>query len=311
MTRVAVDVGYGYTKAVMPGKQVCFASAVAPAPADDLRGALGRAVEMPLVIDGERRVVGEAALAVGGQRPWATDAAARADYVRLVAASLVRLGVPAGDVQLYVGVPLGYYREQREPLRALLEGRTIRAGQDGGAIAQYRIVSVRVLPQGLGAYATAVHDHPDLRRQPVGVVDIGYRTTDFVIVRHGPAGAEPVKYGSTDIGVQAVADYCRARLREQGVPADVGRVEQTLEAPEPVIVYRGRRYELPVAEAEKAVADRIAEAVQHAWADDLDYLHAVLLTGGGGRKLHAHFSWPHKRVPADPLYANARGYLFL
>ncbi|MBT9260171.1 MAG: ParM/StbA family protein [Clostridiales bacterium] len=309
---VAIDVGYGFVKGVFESSRVHFASAVIRAPDLSVGAALGgMGGENVYEINGESYLVGEAALEAGAQRSWATDAAGRRDYPLLVAAALAKLRVPAGDIQLRVGVPLGHYSSGRAALRDALDGAVFRITDHTAKNTYFRVAEVRVYPQGVGAYAAAVADQPDLRRKPVGVVDIGYRTTDYLIVRHTADGrARPLRWGSADVGWQSVAAFCRdAVASDKALPINLEQIERALESGE--FWWRGRRVELPLSQAEQELAQRVADAVQHAWRDEIDALAAVIVAGGAGARLAGLLPWPHVVVAPDPFYANARGYLLL
>ncbi|MGE5590177.1 MAG: hypothetical protein ACM3ZA_06115, partial [Bacillota bacterium] len=187
-----------------------------------------------------------------------------------------------------------------------------------GEEARYvQIGQVRVLPQGLGAYAAyAVSTPSDLAAgRPVGVVDVGYRTTDYLLLQPGTRGAVPdeARSGSIDAGIGQAYESVRAALqRETGLMIPAGVVEQAL-AGNGSLPIRGQEYPLHAlfSEAARGVAGRITAELRRAWADRLDFLRAILLAGGGGAALAPYLALPAGRVVPDAVFANAQGFLVL
>ena len=304
VNQVAVDVGYGYVKAVNGERKAVFPAALAPVD-EGLGDTLGK--RETIRINGDAYVVGRAALDAGAIASWQTgEEGVRRDYPLLIGAALAALHAPPGSLDLLVGLPLASYTTDRQILRDALRDKTLKVN---GTL--YHIADAQVFPQGVGAYAAAMEDEPDLRYRPVGVIDIGYRTTDYLIIRHDDhRRAQPILWGTADVGGQSVASSCAQLLARQGVRVSLAQIERALETGQSLWL-RGQEVPLPVDTARAQVAAAIANAVQHAWREEMDTLAAIIVTGGAGAALADHFPWPHVRVPKDPLFANARGYLLL
>lgn len=306
MEAVSVDVGFGYVKAIYPTfhRKIAFPAAIAPVH-DALLAAFGQRSNV-VRINQQPYLVGHAALDAGAQTSWDEKSGVRRDYPLLVAAALHMLQVPAGSIRLYVGLPLSHYTPYREALKTRLKNVSVYVENR-----LYQFADVLVLPQAVGAYAATMEDEPELRHRPVGVVDVGYRTTDYLIVRHDATRqAHPTLWGTAEVGGQSVAATMVRILAQQGTPLTLSQVERALETGQN-LWYKGQEIPLPLNEARSAVATAIANAVQHAWRDELDTLAAIIVTGGAGQALAPFLPWPHVVVPKDPVYANARGYLIL
>lgn len=328
---VAADVGYGWTKVLghRPGEPVrraIYPSAVAPRRGDgELSGVLGGAAPRHrvdvLADDGSevRYLVGDAALAAGAARTW-SGAADRPDYGVLILSGCALVGAD-GAVDLAVGMPVSAWaadREGRRRLRERLLGLAARVSVDGGPYRRVVVLSAQVYPQAVAAYLSVLGgpDGHRLAGRPVGVLDIGHRTSDFTILTPGQTG-QPIpdeeRTGSMDIGVSIAYDLVRAALaREAGgaVPPDdvltaaVGRGE---------IAVHGKVVDVRSiwAEAAREVAGRIAAHVRRAWGDRLPYLAAIAVVGGGGAALGPYLGLPGQVVVADGQWANVEGYLRL
>lgn len=332
--RIAVDVGYGYTKCVSEdGRRAVFPSVVAPAPAAAgvLAQVMGKRAEAghrlqvwpqgrPDLV--QAHLVGEAALAArGASRAWEREAADNQHLHVLVAAACALVG-DGGRVELAAGLPLGHYAAQRESLAAVLGGMDLVVVVNEGVPVRVRVDDVFVFPQGAGCYSAACL-HPDgtvrdrvLIRQPVGVVDVGYRTTDYLVMQMGPGGLVPRDdlSGSLDLGMNQALQETAADLEARaGTPVDVLQVERALAWAQGKLYVRGREYDAAALyeEALRRLAERVAGRIKLAWGDEAEHLAAVLVAGGGGAALYpylaAHF--PAARLVPDALYANAEGYL--
>ncbi len=327
---VAVDTGYGYTKALAHnGGRACFPSVIATdVGTGELVQAVGgagpgyRLTIVPAQGPAERLLVGDSAILAGGVRSWDSTAAARRDYGRLVLAAVAILGVPdPGGVQvdLAVGLPLAAYlqREERRALRQQLLGLRARCHVAGKEPGTMEVRSVRVFAQAVGAYVLAAAADPMAVAGTVGLIDVGFRTTDYLLLQQTKGGALPdeARSGSVDTGVGLVYEAVARDIGGQaGVMVPPGMVEGALTASGTLTV-RGKVYDVRgMFEAEAGtVADRIADQVRRAWGDRMDFLSAVLLAGGGGAATFPYLRafHPTTRLMEDAFFANASGFLAL
>lgn len=323
---IGVDVGYGYTKAARAdGLQVSFPSVVVRGRSGgDLTAALGgKSLKHRLVLsDGapagtETSLVGNAALFAGGARTWDAQAARRSDYVQLVFMAL-RLLDASGDVSLGVGLPLRLYTvpDERRALRERLSGAQALVSVDDGPVVPVRLREVKVFPQSAAAYFAAVTRRPELAFEPCAVVDVGYRTTDHMLVRLAPgerlARPDERASGSLDVGVERVyAAVAQEVSQEASVILDPSDVEQAVLNGRPLSV-RGRRVDVEprVRSASADLASEIAARLKEAWGAAFNQVATVLVVGGGGVLLYPHLSSLLDSVEllSDSAGANALGY---
>ncbi len=322
--RIAVDVGYGFTKAASgSGRHIILPSTVSPArTARGLGAAFGDGHhrdghDLVIGIGGEetRHTIGS----VAGQRSWASDAAQRSGYLPLALAAAALLGAE-GEVELLAGLPLALWlqADQRRELRSSLRGVEATVAIDARKARRIRVAAVQVLPQGAGAFAAAMRADPTLAERPVGLIDIGYRTTDYLAMRRtaGAVAPDEAACGSIDLGAGRVFEAVRQALSDQtGTMLAAGTVEDALENYGGRLTIRGKDHDVAAlvdAEAE-ALATAIAEQLQRAWSDRLDLMGAVLLAGGGGELLYRHLRrlHPKARLLDRALYVNAEGYLVM
>lgn len=325
--KLAVDVGYGYVKALSSeGGKVCFPSAAAPAAADPLAGALGGGPGHRVSVragpgPARERLVGEAALrnAAAGEAAAREKPAALHDLLVLAAAYLLgagSAGVPAAEkTELAVGLPLAYYRAQKDALRKRLSALGAWAAADGGPERWISFSRVLILPQGAGA---ALAEAPRLPEGLVGVVDVGTVTTDYLLleVRNGRPVPLPDACGSVEAGARLVAQALAAEFHAQtGAPLPPWAEREALAravAGRP-LRFAGREVDLSAAfrAAVRDAGAAIAQRVLAAWGSRAAFVEATVLAGGGALLFREELAraLPCAVLAEDPLFANCRGYL--
>ncbi|HDL52635.1 MAG TPA: hypothetical protein ENH32_01525 [Proteobacteria bacterium] len=153
----------------------------------------------------------------------------------------------------------------------------------------------------------------DAARQKIGIIDIGFKTTDFTVckgLRHSERGSR-----TTDTGMAKAFQFIGESLREMsGVNVEIYRLYDTVR--EGSIKVRGAEYD--IAKVKEDVFSRLAAAIvndmERIWVDDWD-LDLVLLAGGGGDALF-EFIKPMVRgeiallqTRDDPRMTNVSGYV--
>lgn len=330
--QAAVDIGYGYVKAVdAVGHRVVFPSVWAPNHTDaEWNATMGTKRVPDQVIwsrPGENSKafwIGETARRrPGATRPWAEAAAEREGYLLLVAAALAQL-VPEsqeiGPVDLVVGLPLGLYSLQKAALIAMLEQHRGTVAWAGQAPQAYWVRQVHVFPQAAGAfYAEALRGPADWRRPgaQVAVVDVGYRTTDYFVMdiaANGVARGFRDQSGSLEVGLSQVTESVR-----QAVEADLRqlvdplRVEAAIAGAPPELSVFGHTIDLSEwrATAATSLGMQIADLLRGTWGAATRDFSQILIAGGGAQLLGPVFEsvWPQARTVRDPVMANAEGFL--
>lgn len=315
---VSVDLGYGFVKAVSERGRAIFPSMLCPASesAFDLTPGtkhLGHVVEFRGAgsLTRDRLFVGELAAREGRavQLVLARERFAR-DASLVLAATGAYLAGAEGRTELAFGLPLAYYKAQREEVRRAFEGISFSVRVDDGAERFIMLRTVHVFPQGVGAlFSAAALPEEGL----VGLVDVGYFTTDYLLVELGPGGAVPLRgyMSSIEVGVATALKLFADAFRDQtGRPLTLSEAQGLWARKE--VTFAGRRLDLEPrkAEARLAAGRAIAEAVLAAWAEKADFLDGVLLAGGGALEflpvLRERFRG--LEVLPDPVFANALGF---
>ncbi|MGQ9498757.1 MAG: ParM/StbA family protein [Desulfotomaculales bacterium] len=314
---IAVDVGYSHVKAISEeGRRALLPSVVAPyrelVLADLSRDGVGHVVEIKRP-SGEvtKYFVGELAVREG-QVPIFTLARDKyllpeQDALLLAAARL--LGTGQGTV-LVAGLPVTDYRERKETLRRHLEALAAWVSVDGEKHVWVTFSRIVVYPQGAGALLTV----PDLPEDGlVAVVDVGYKTTDYVTAQIVNGAVQPVSRlcGTVDCGVHQVLEAVAQEFQTRtGAPLDPVRAGEV--AARGKVFFRGKEIDLApaVAAARRDVARAIAGRVLAALGDRADFVRRIYLAGGGAQALpDLPAMFPVAEILPDPQWANAVGFL--
>ena len=318
--QLGIDVGYGYTKVVADnGRRTVFPSLVTLAPRGDLTTIAGRSVRyrLRLVTKGSSTdlLVGNAALLAGAHRDWGDHAADRAGYANLVLAAAAACGAE-GAIDVGLGLPLSVYfqKSERDSLREAMRGLMAWVSLDGTEPRRISITDVHVYPQGFGAYVTSLRDNPSITGQAAGVIDVGFRTTDYLLLQpiEGASMPDESRSGSVDAGIGQALNAIRGYIaRTVGASFDPpeGLIEDAVRRGN--ITVRNRDIDLrqPWSQALDALAYQVTTVLRRVWGEQLNYLAVIILAGGGGEALRQRIT--DARLIPDPLYANAAGFLQL
>ena len=302
--KIAVDVGHGYTKGLSEtGERVLFPSLIAPAPATVDLGEFG--TRESVFIDEKPYVVGDAARLYATPL-WSRDKAADSDTLRLILVAAAHLGAQ-GPIQLATGLPLSWFGSQRKAFRDALMGYGGMVKLPSRPVRHLWFESVRVLPQGVAA-AVVVLTNPSYRPGPYIVVDVGYRTTEYLVVTKNAAGKlayDATQAGSLEIGTHAIAATMSAALeREYHLSFKPAEIES-----ETTVFAYGQAVDLnPVRQlAVETVGNQLRDQLTEILDDRLLKAAGIVLVGGGSALLSDAF--PGAVVVPDGQWANAQAYL--
>ncbi|MHB8629273.1 MAG: ParM/StbA family protein [Aggregatilineales bacterium] len=278
-------------------------------------------------LDGNRYVFGDDVRLLCDTEPTALTSRIRytSDRYRLLFASALwrTFGHLAGEGVLYprgvISIPVGEFNVQKDKeVRDLLQGEYQIHGINGATLYTHLVPQdLVIIPEGLGTFWLAAFApdgamYEQYGRGSTAVVDIGYYTTDVVLMQDGVyvvGGAQ-----SADIGTGSVAGAVLEDLRRQGAYGlDVWQVDELLSQTE--IEVNGRTYDLQSsAQIElRALTERVLNFVNSTLRGK--NIRTVILGGGGAVLVHptlnreAQVNWA---LSSDPRRANVEGaYRFL
>jgi len=326
MLMAGVDVGFGFTKATDGESSILFKSIVGEPQPRSMDNNFFSSEAVPglhLTLDDRSYFVGELAESESRVRQFTLDQAqlVTQHFKTLALAALARIIPGRVPFNVVTGLPVGYYMEYKDLISQVLEGEhtlLIHNHPESKEVV-LNINRARVIPQPYGSLVDYLFREDgtvlraDTARQKIGVVDIGFKTTDLTVCkgfRHSERGSR-----TTDTGVAKAFTFISEALNEMsGVNVEIYRLYDAVR--EGSIKIRGAEYDLSKVKDE--VFGRLATAVtsdmERVWADDWD-LDLVLLTGGGGEALFEYLKPLIKgelallKTQEDPRMGNVSGYV--
>ena len=331
MQILGIDVGFGFTKATN-GKDTFIFKSIFGEDADiQFWADFGDDTptdHIHVTIDGKSYFIGDLAEQQSSVLHFTLDQEKLiTDYVKILSLAVAGMFMDKGGainvpINLVSGLPIGFFKQNHERFNELLTGHhsvTFHSQNGQETTKELHINKVRMLPQPLGSVLNLLMDdngkivNKTLANQKVGVVDIGFRTTDFTILdrlRYIDRGSRTMESGIAK-GFSVIAN----KLREKcGVSVELYRLYNAAETGS--IKMRGNRVNFVKIRDEvySQLAASIANDIDRLWAADWD-IDAIILTGGGCRDL-AQYLRPQitgNIIPVetnrDPRLNNVLGYI--
>jgi len=291
---LGIDVGFGFTKATNGKDSVVFKSIFGEAAPIQFREQLldhaGAESYIHLEIDGVPYFIGELAERQSNVCSFTLDHSQFIEnFAKTMALAAASSLVPeSNSIRLVTGLPVGYYQRQRDQIANILKGRHTLVQVDAKGNRKdltINIVQVRVIPQPFGTLLdhilSDVAEVTDRRfaQGKIGVIDIGFRTSDYTIAdhtRYSERGSH-----TTDSGIAQGFALIANRLREvSGVNIELYRLYDAVARGS--IKVRGKTIDLKklTEEVFGKLATAVATEVERLWAEDWD-IDLIVITGGG------------------------------
>ncbi len=316
---VGCDVGFGHVKTVTAGGLDDFPAVVAPYEAEGFRltGAFGAGRRSGLRSGGRAYWVGIAALRQSHRRLVSLDRdwVGSEVYRSLVLTALQRAVPDSGaEIRLVTGLPVGDLDRHQERARLTLVGHQKIERLPSGEPWEGTVLEVRVMPQPFGTLLGLVLDDAGnisdrtLGGGRVGVIDIGFRTTNYLTVDGLTTVASRSLSRNTGMA-DVLLDVSRAIQSSCGLTLDPHEVDEAVLRR--TITLSGQDIRIQDL-LDPLLEDHAKAIVSHAtmlWGRG-QALHAILVTGGGAELLGQHLLplGPHVRVVPNARFQNAIGY---
>ncbi len=296
---IGIDIGFGFTKATNGHDFLIFKSIFGEAVQFQIKENLLHSNtdddHLQIEVDNTSYFVGELAERQSSDRTFTLD---QTQFVSssskiLALATLSKLVKDTSQpIKLVVGLPIGHYREYKDELAKMLKTThhfyVINA--DGERTkTSIQVSDVRVLPQPIGTVmdsllsSTGIAQNKRFATDKIGIIDVGFRTTDYTISdkgRYSERGSLTTKNGISRAFAQIgskLKDAC-------GIDIEIYRLYDAVD--KGTIKVRGKSYDLKkiTEHAFKQLASQIAADANQVWEDDWD-IDAIMITGGGGAVL--------------------------
>ena len=331
MQVLGIDIGFGFTKATDGKETVIFKSIYGDASEVQFWADFGDNSpidHLHVTIDGKSYFVGDLAEQQSSVLNFTLDQERLiADFVRTLAVTVAGMFLKNGGtinvpINVVSGLPIGYFKKNYERFNEILTGHHSISfhSYDGQEInKEIYINKVRMLPQPLGTVLNLLMDdngniiNEELANQKVGVVDIGFRTTDFTILDH----LRYIDRGSRtiDTGISKGFSVIANGLREKcGVSVELYRLYKAAEMGSIKMRGHGFTFTKIRDQVYSQLAGTIANDIDRLWVDDWD-IDTIILTGGGCRELATYLqplingNVQPVDSSVDPRLNNVMGYI--
>ncbi|MCP3926385.1 MAG: ParM/StbA family protein [Desulfobacterales bacterium] len=296
---IGVDVGFGFTKAYNGKGSVIFKSVLGESSEiqfhSNLKDDNDPSKNLHVTIDDKTFFIGEFAETQSSVRLFTLDQnKLLADYAKVLA--LTAIGLCNDDelqtVNVVSGLPVGFLKRDHQRLIELLRGkhRVVFHTKDGTRVTKkINIPRVKMMPQPLGSvFNLLMDDHgkiinQDLVSKKIGVVDIGFRTTDYSVfdkLQYIERGS-----GTMDTGLSKSLNIIAGKLKkESGINIELYRLHDVPK--KGALFIKGKEYNITNLKQKvyEHAASSIVADMNRLWVDDWD-IEAILITGGGSREL--------------------------
>lgn len=241
----------------------------------------------------------------------------------LVHHALLKAGYGGQDVIVATGLPVRHtYFANGQKNTELVESKSknIAKGVKSGSTGMANIVKNTVETEAIAAYidqivnmnGTPTSKMTEFENEYVGVIDVGGRTTDCIVVYPGGNGIDASRSGSEDAGFLKVHEAVGARLKQQfGLDKlPDSKVDTAIRTGKLMITGQEHDVSAIVNEEKRVLAQEIAAFVRTRIGNGRD-LNVLLLVGGGALAMREQLleMFPHATIPEQPEYANARGMM--
>jgi plasmid segregation protein ParM len=320
---IGLDIGHSTVKVAYANQagepqNIIFPSAVSPAIEISDDSESRRAQEDTVTVGGNRMFIGETAEVQGrsnAQNNVSETWIDSMEYQALTAGAIKKL-MQAGagitpQTMIVVGLPTSLYKSQRDKLRELTQ-RIIGHTHE-----------VKVLPQSLGAFQSIMFDQDgqlaqgrSLTTESWGVIEVGYFSTDFMVMRgHGGKARWIEDASGICSGVRFAAERL-SRILSDEVKVNGKSITVTPKEAESALTSGYIRYfgKINVTDKVQRATSIITEEVMRAASRYLESeaatLDGIVLAGGGAPLVASAIKnlWPHVVTPENPRFTVAEGF---
>lgn len=326
MEILGIDVGFGFTKAYNGKNSVIFKSLMGDAADIQFQSSLGDAAstsKLHITLEDKTYFLGSYAEQQSNIPEFTLDQEKLVEnFVKILAIAAAGICTDTnGPIHVVTGLPVGYLRRDSKRLKEMIQGvHEITYHNQNGAdvFRRIHIDKIHVIPQPIGSIFNLIFDeygkikNKDLAVQKLGVVDIGFKTTDFSIFDH----LQYIERGSStmETGISKCFSAVANKLRqESNINIELYRIFKFMTSG--TIKIRGKEYN--ITNLKKRVythaAAAIAADLNRLWENDWD-IDSIILSGGGSIEL-ADYLIPNIEgnvIPIskeiDPRFNNVQGY---
>jgi len=230
-------------------------------------------------------------------------------------------------VNISVGLPIDFYKEQNSRLSKTLTGLRIET-EVHSKTKVFVIDRVAVYQQGVGAFVSLFLNPDgtpkdnktadmDLYKFGGGIIDIGYNTSDYarIVVNSGmrvladDLSGSLEGYGAAYV-YENVADMINRDFKHDASPVDY---ENILKHQKGILYLKGNQIDITsyFEKGYQMLANKISSKIsREIWLDTTDFA-SIYLTGGTASRIinYMDINGTKINLQEDSIYANCRGYM--
>lgn len=257
-------------------------------------------------------------------RPTHSNYPRTKEYQALYYAALAKLGI-SDIAALVTGLPVDQFFEGKQngltaEISRRLSGEHYLSPSPGGGMNRSKVGRVLVVPQPAGAYTDLLQQEPSVAEDPdrfTLVLDVGFYSADWVLIQNGRVWDK--SSGSSTSATSRILEEAAKLISSEhkDLPVSPSRVESAFRAGRPALLVGDLSidYQAFLASAANQVAEDVLAKVATSLRGQSDLVDTVMLTGGGGSlfrpAIAKAFNRSRVRVSADPVVANARGFMLM
>ena len=321
-----MDIGFGQVKVCLKNDQpesrkLCFPRIFAEAKTNNWGLNSHRIYE----IEGDRFYVGEESLSYQDSfiRHDYRDYVKDKTYWLCICKALTDLGIfnESDNVRinrLILGLAPGHYSQDNiiHMKRKAMQGVEFTANNK---CHRFSVENVKILPQGSGAFFAETLTDSGLTKEKdgykklYGILDVGYRTTDFLIFEKGQFIGEKEEL-SEDTGMRTVLENLQSHIKKLYGKEELEFLETVLRGRP--YEFRGEAHDLKSVVAQfvaEHIRKRIEPEVLKRWEGRINRIYKIIICGGGAHFFRGttDFLKKHQKqflIPERPEMANAIGF---
>jgi len=309
---IGVDIGYGYTKIVTEDngtglrKPILFRSIIGTYEEGIQVEGLKSPTKEIVSVASQRFLVGCSAvkhstrILNSREKGWIGSVA----YKALWGYALRLADCNSENLLIVSGLPINFYKTDKEKLSSLIKE----------IAKEYCLnLTVRVIPQPLGSFFSLFFDwsgkvvREDMAHEKVGVLDIGYYTSDLITIHELEVVEKQTDSYETGIST-ALETISRDIEAAYGMRPSLDHTAQALEKGS-IKVFGSEKDIKPIVQKRLTeLAQEITARAKTVWKNAAD-IDRVLLTGGGAEALKPYLNlFQHSFLIPEPQFSNAIGY---
>ncbi|MGD8399812.1 MAG: ParM/StbA family protein [Bacillota bacterium] len=323
LRNIGIDLGFGFVKTTDGNQAFIFPSVVGAGSELTYRSELTTFIDpiqnLMVTIDGKKYFVGELAIrqgAIVSRSLGENHAQEKNTQVLLLTALALYVSDENEEFNVVTGLPPSYFLINKDILANLVKGaHQITVNIDGKNCEKMFVVNnVKIIPQPMGTLFDKLLDAEgnivdnELSSSKAGIIDVGFRTTDFTVVDRLEY-IDKLSY-STPTGMAntygLIAEYLRNQFRIHKENYELEEIVQKGQIKVAGKVHSLEEFRNNIFEQ---IAEKILTEMNSIW--DIREMDILLFTGGGSMMLTDYLlpKLETANLVEEPQRANVNGYL--